>query len=65
MLAVEDTAEVELHRGARLAEVAELAQLLASDEPLRAAVLAGQERRLAAFAPESVLGTLRGHLESL
>jgi hypothetical protein len=32
---------------------------------LRAAVLAGQDRRLEAFAPERVLGSLRTYLESL
>jgi glycosyltransferase involved in cell wall biosynthesis len=49
----------------RLAEVAELAHALSRDEPLRAAVLAGQDRRLAAFEPGSVLGALRRQLESL
>jgi glycosyltransferase involved in cell wall biosynthesis len=49
----------------RLPEVAELAHALASDLELRRAVLAGQRRRLAAFAPESVEGSLRLHLESL
>jgi glycosyltransferase involved in cell wall biosynthesis len=49
----------------RLAEVAETAHALATDESLRAAVLAGQERRLAAFAPERVLASLRAHVESL
>ena len=43
-------------REKRLAEVAETAHALATDEALRAAVLAGQDRRLAAFAPERVLG---------
>jgi L-malate glycosyltransferase len=52
-------------REKRLAEVAETAHALASDEALRAAVLAGQDRRLATFAPERVLGSLRGYLESL
>lgn len=51
--------------GKPIAEVAELAFLLANDEELRARVLAGQRRRLAAFAPEAVLATLRAHLESL
>ena len=46
-----------------LPEVAETARALARDEALRSAVLGGQDRRLAAFAPESVLATLRGHLE--
>jgi glycosyltransferase involved in cell wall biosynthesis len=49
----------------RLAEVAELAQLLASDAALRASVLAGQRRRLAAFAPAAVETSLKGYLESL
>jgi glycosyltransferase involved in cell wall biosynthesis len=49
----------------RLPEVAELAYALASDAELRGAVLAGQRRRLAAFAPESVEAALRRHLESL
>jgi len=49
----------------RLAEAAETARALATDEALRAAVLAGQDRRLEAFAPERVLGSLRGYLESL
>ena len=48
----------------RLAEVAETARLLASDEPLRAAVLAGQRRRLEAFAPQAVEAALRLYLES-
>ncbi len=49
----------------RLAETAELAYRLASDEALRASVLAVQDRRLAAFAPEAVEGALRSYLESL
>ena len=49
----------------RLAEVAELAHALAHDEGLRASVLAGQDRRLEAFAPERVLGSLRSYVESL
>ena len=48
-----------------LSEVAELASALATDEALRAAVLAGQDRRLAAFAPEAVEETLRTHVDSL
>ncbi len=48
----------------RLAEVAETARLLASDEPLRATVLAGQRRRLEAFAPQAVEAALRLYLES-
>jgi glycosyltransferase involved in cell wall biosynthesis len=49
----------------RLAEVAEIAHALATDEALRAAVLAGQDRRLKAFSPERVLGSLRGYVESM
>jgi L-malate glycosyltransferase len=51
--------------GKPLEEVAELAFLLAHDEATRARVLASQRRRLRAFAPETVLATLRGHIESL
>jgi glycosyltransferase involved in cell wall biosynthesis len=49
----------------RLPEVAELAHRLAGDEELRAAVRAGQERRLAAFAPAAIESTLRGYLDGL
>ena len=49
----------------RLPEVAELAHALASDAGLRGAVLAGQRRRLFAFAPASVEAALKRHLESL
>jgi glycosyltransferase involved in cell wall biosynthesis len=49
----------------RLAEMAEAAHLLATDAALRARVLAGQDRRLAAFAPAAVEDALRGYLESL
>ncbi len=42
-----------------------MAQLLATDAELRSAVLAGQDRRLAAFAPAAVEKALRGYLESL
>jgi hypothetical protein len=49
----------------RIDEVAEMAHLLATDEALRAPVLAGQRRRLEAFAPAAVEGALRAHLESL
>ena len=49
----------------RLAEVAELAHALARDEALRASVLAAQDERLRAFAPERVLGALRSYVESL
>jgi glycosyltransferase involved in cell wall biosynthesis len=52
-------------REKRLAELAETAHALATDEALRAAVLAGQDRRLAAFAPERVVGSLRSYVESL
>jgi glycosyltransferase involved in cell wall biosynthesis len=48
-----------------VAQVAEMAHLLATDSTLRRAVLAGQERRLAAFAPASVESTLRRYIESL
>jgi glycosyltransferase involved in cell wall biosynthesis len=49
----------------RLAELAETAHALATDRALRAAVLAGQDRRLAAFAPAAVEGALRDYVESL
>ena len=49
----------------RIAEVAETARALHTDEAMRERVLLGQDRRLAAFAPEAVLGALRAHLESL
>jgi len=52
-------------REKRLAEVAETAHLLATDETLRAAVLAGQDRRLTAFDPERALASLRAQLETL
>jgi len=52
-------------RQKRLPEVAELAYLLASDAQLRRTVLAGQQSRLLAFAPEAVEATLRSHLRSL
>ena len=45
--------------------VAELAHRLVRDSALRRAVLAGQRRRLAAFAPATVEATLRRHLASL
>jgi len=48
-----------------LAEVGEIAHRLATDEALRSAVLAGQDRRLPAFAPQTVESALRGYLESL
>jgi glycosyltransferase involved in cell wall biosynthesis len=49
----------------RLPEVAELAWRLADDERLRATVRAGQERRLAAFAPAAIESALRGYLDAL
>lgn len=49
----------------RIDEMAEVAHRLASDETLRAGVLAGQRRRVADFAPAAVEATLRGHLDSL
>lgn len=49
----------------RIGEMAEVAHRLASDEALRAVVLGGQRRRLKAFEPAAVEGTLRRHLESL
>ena len=49
----------------RLAEMAEAAHLLTTDAALRARVLEGQDRRLAAFTPAAVEGALRGYLESL
>ena len=49
----------------RIEVVAEAAHRLATDEGLRAAVLAGQERRVQAFAPATVEATLRAALESL
>ena len=49
----------------QLDAVAETAYLLATDGALREAVLAGQKRRLTAFAPAAVEASLRGFLESL
>jgi glycosyltransferase involved in cell wall biosynthesis len=49
----------------RLPEVAEIAHALVTDEALRADVLAGQDRRLAAFAPEAVEGALGRYLDAL
>jgi glycosyltransferase involved in cell wall biosynthesis len=46
-------------------EVAELAHQLAIDTDLRERVLAGQRRRLPAFAPEAVEAALRAHIGSL
>ena len=49
----------------RIGEVAEIAHRLATDDALRTSVLAGQRRRLAAFAPAAVESALRGYVESL
>lgn len=49
----------------RLDEVGEMAHALAADASLRAAVLAGQRTRVAAFAPAAVEGALRGYLDGL
>jgi glycosyltransferase involved in cell wall biosynthesis len=49
----------------RLPEVAEIAHTLVTDDRLRAEVLAGQDRRLSAFAPDAVEGALRGYVDSL
>ena len=49
----------------RLPEVAEIAHALSTDERLRGEVLAEQDRRLAAFAPDAVEGALRGYVDSL
>lgn len=65
--AVSDTlgaAGVRFGSAAPLAEVAEMASTLAEDEGVRARVLAGQRRRLEAFAPAAVEATLRRFLES-
>lgn len=47
----------------RLPELAELAHTLTRDEALRAQVLAGQRRRLLAFAPAAIEARLRSYLE--
>jgi glycosyltransferase involved in cell wall biosynthesis len=49
----------------RLPEMAEMASRLARPGPLRDTVLAGQDERLAAFAPAAVEATLRAYLGSL
>jgi len=49
----------------RFDEVAEMAHRLVTDGPLREAVLAGQRRRLEAFAPETVEAALKAYVESL
>ncbi len=45
-----------------LDEVAEMAYRLATDHALREGVLAGQRRRLAAFAPAAVEDALRRYV---
>ena len=50
---------------ARVDEVAEMAHGLVTDAPLRQAVLAAQRERLRAFAPETVVATLKAYVESL
>jgi glycosyltransferase involved in cell wall biosynthesis len=50
---------------ASLAEIAEMAHRLATDAALRGAVLLGQRKRLAAFAPETVEASLKAYVESL
>ena len=47
----------------RYDEIAEVGHRLTTDVALRAAVLAGQDARLRAFAPASVEARLRAHLE--
>jgi hypothetical protein len=51
--------------GSDLAEVAEIGRMLVVDAELRARVLAGQARRLEAFAPAAVEAGLRRFVESL
>jgi glycosyltransferase involved in cell wall biosynthesis len=51
--------------GDPLDEVAEMAFRLATDRGLRAAVIAGQRKRLSAFAPAAVEAALRGYVDSL
>jgi len=46
-------------------ELAELAHQLAIDTDLRGRVLAGQRRRLPAFAPEAIEAVLKAHIGSL
>lgn len=48
-----------------LHEVAEMAHRLATDRGLRDGVIAGQRRRLEAFAPKTVEAALRGYVEAL
>jgi glycosyltransferase involved in cell wall biosynthesis len=49
----------------RLDEVAEMAHALATEASLREQVLAGQDRRVAAFAPASVESALKTYVASL
>jgi hypothetical protein len=51
--------------GRDLAEIAEMARLLATDGALRSKVLAAQERRLSALAPAAVEAELRRFIGSL
>jgi glycosyltransferase involved in cell wall biosynthesis len=51
--------------GRDLAEIAEMARLLATDGELRSKVLAAQERRLSALAPAAVEAELRRFIGSL
>lgn len=59
------SAGVRFEDKAALAEVGEMAHLLARPGPLREAVLREQDERLAALAPAAVEAALRGYLESL
>jgi glycosyltransferase involved in cell wall biosynthesis len=56
-------AGVQFPPGTPLAETAEMAYLLATDEALRRAVIAGQRARLPALGPEAVEAALRRYLE--
>jgi glycosyltransferase involved in cell wall biosynthesis len=49
----------------RLAEMAEAAHLVTTDASLRERILAGQDRRLAAFAPAAVEQALRGYVDAI
>jgi glycosyltransferase involved in cell wall biosynthesis len=49
----------------RIDEVAEMAERLVRDAPLRRAVIEGQRRRLAAFEPATVEARLRHYLDEL
>jgi glycosyltransferase involved in cell wall biosynthesis len=48
-----------------LAEMAEAAHLVTTDASLRGRILAGQDRRLAGFAPAAVEQALRGYVDAL